>query len=102
MKQPSKFKVNPPNQLGVLDWLSLFDARPKLIAEWPEDAGMALVCVQDSAPGTTEGYVLTTRKELEAQLPAFGLEQLPLLFLVPKSILYRTDVVPGLVPSDFD
>jgi hypothetical protein len=101
MQIPSKFKINPPNQLTVLDWLSQFDARPKLIAEWPEDAGMALVCVQESAPGITEGYVLTTRQELEAQLPA-SLPLLPLLFLVPKSILYRPNVVPGLVPSDFD
>jgi hypothetical protein len=83
-------------------WLSQYDPQPHIIPEWPSSGKMALIVVRVyhyglPNEGPSRGAVILKHEHLnEVFAMTDTTEDMVLFFTVPKGLLIREQVCPGL------
>ena len=87
----------PPNDLPAEAWLGRYGT-PEILPDWPVSPNMTVVAVWEVDEGVTEAWVCLSPAELDNLLER---EEPILYFSVPKQILLKPDVCPGLTMDMF-
>lgn len=93
--------LEPDNAPEILAWLCKYDARPRILPEWPASSRMALVFVSLMPANVLVGGVLLSPQEMADSVTATLTLAPRLYFSVPRLVLLSSNLVPGLSEESF-